>query len=233
MAFTPPNTFTGATTLTSSAMSGNLDALKVYLHDGVVAGDLLVGKFIDSRHVLTPEYDAIQGLQNGVSGMQGGQWSGGASVRVTFSTSMLTGRRYTGSQSWAAVPGTAFKLELRAAATCLFHWFVEVEAGPDDGSRGPGTDARYAYFAPYVGNLSLISTSQSQEVVNNYNGWEAAATAKGAQQPYTYIGWGNLDGVHLHTTTGPQMLTVGLGTHSNIDRVAVLNWGVAVEITYI
>ena len=200
MAFTPPNTFTGATTLTSSAMSGNLDALKVYLHDGVVAGDLLVGKFIDSRHVLTPEYDAIQGLQNGVSGMQGGQWSGGASVRVTFSTSMLTGRRYTGSQSWAAVPGTAFRLELRAAATCLFHWFVEVEAGPDDGSRGPGTDARYAYFAPYIGNLSLISTSQSQEVVNNLTAGPVRQSPRALSSPTPILAGGTWTG---STSTPP------------------------------
>jgi hypothetical protein len=233
MAYTKPNTFANGTALTAADVQGNTDALRVYLHEGISGADLLAGKFVDRRHVQQPGYNAITGVQHGVSGHQGGQWSGGSTVRVTFSTSALTGRRYTGAQRWEQVPGTSFQVDVRGASTVLFHWFIEVEAGPDDGSRGPGTDERYVWFAPYVGNTSLIVPTAGQEVVNNYNGWEnGTANAYGADQPYTYLGYGAHNGVYLDTTTGPTRYTIGLGTLSYIERVSVLNWGVAIEVTY-
>jgi len=39
--------------------------------------------------------------------------------------------------------------------------------------------------------------------------------------------------VYLDTTTGPQRYTVGLCSLSTIDRSAVLNWGVSIEVTYL
>jgi|DEB0MinimDraft_3_1074331.scaffolds.fasta_scaffold13352_3 hypothetical protein len=234
MAYTPPNTFTGGTKLTAADVQGNLDALRVYLHEGVAGGDLLAGQFIDQRHIQPPKWDPIRGLQHGVSGWQGGQWSGGSSVRVSFTTSALTGRRYTGARQWVQQPGTGFTLDIRSPATVLFHYFWEAIAGPDDGSRGPGTDDRYSWTAPYVGNVGLVISSASQETVNNTNGWENGASGyKGADSPYSYIGYGQHDGVYLDTTTGPQRYTVGLCSLSTIDRTAHLNWGVAVEVTYL
>jgi hypothetical protein len=234
MAYTPPNTFTTATPLDAADVQGNLDALRVYLHEQVVGADLRAVQFVDGRHVQAPEWDPIRGLQHGVSGWQGSQWSGGAAVRVSFTTSAITGRRYTGAEQWVQQPGTGLTIDIRAPATILFHYWWEVEAGPDDGSRGPGTSDRYSYTAPYVGNVGLVIASASQEVVNNTNGWEnGATTAKGADSPYTYIGYGQHDGVHLDTTTGPQRYTVGLCSLSTIDRSAVLNWGVSIEVTYL
>jgi len=232
MAYTPPNSFSAGTALTSSNIQGNVDALRVYLHEGVVPADLRNAQFIDGRHVQPPLYDPIRGLQHGVTGYQGGQWSGGAAVRVTFATSALTGRRYTGASKFEVLPGTAFSLDIRAPATCLFHYWFELEAGPDDGARGPGTDERYTYVAPYVGDVGLVISSASLETVNNYNGWAATSPPAGAQNPHTWIGYGQHDGVHLHTSTGPQRYTVGLAALSFIDRTAILNWGVAVEVTY-
>ena len=98
MAFVKPTTFTGGTQLTAADVQGNTDALRVYLHEGVAGADLLAAKWADRRHLQQPGYDPIRGLQHGMTGWQGGQWSGGSSVRVTFSTSALTGRRYTGAQ---------------------------------------------------------------------------------------------------------------------------------------
>lgn len=233
MAYTKPNTFVQGTTLTSADVQGNTDALRIYLHEGVVGGDLLASQWADGRHIQQPQFDPIRGLQHGVTGWQGGQWSGGSTVRVTFSTSALTGRRYTGAQQWEHVPGTSFSLNIRGPATILFHWFVEVEAGPDDGIRGPGTDERYVWFAPYIDNLSLPQRTAGAEVINNYNGWEGGTlNAYGADQPYNYLGYGHQTGVYLDTTTGPQVYTIGLATLSYIERVSVLNWGIAIEVTY-
>lgn len=234
MAYSPPHSFSAGTKLTAANVQGNLDALRIYLHENIVGADLLASQFIDSRHIQPPKFDAIRGLQHGVSGWQGGQWSGGAAVRVSFTTSSITGRRYTGAEQWVKQPGTSFTVDLKAPATILFHYWWEVEAGPDDGSRGPGTSDRYTRTAPYVGNVGLVIASASQETVNNTNGWEnGATTSKGADAPYSYVGYGQHDGVHLDTTTGPQRYTVGLCSLSTIDRSAVLNWSVAIEVTYL
>ena len=131
------------------------------------------------------------------------------------------------------VPGTSFELDIRAPATILFHWYVEVEAGPDDGARGPGTDERYVWFAPYIGNPTAVLPTSGGEVVNNYNGWESGTSnAYGADQPYNYLGYGHQNGVYLQAITGPQRFTVGLATLSYIERVSVLNWSIAIEVTY-
>ncbi len=234
MAYTPPNTFTAGTKLLAAEVQGNTDALRVYLHEGIVGADLLAGQFIDGRHVQPPKWDPIRGLQHGVTGYQGGQWSGGASVRVSFTTSAITGRRYTGAEQWVQQPGTGFTLDIRAPATVIFHYFWEVDAGPDDGSRGPGTSDRYTRTAPYVGGVQFVVASASQETVNNTNGWEnGGAQFKGADAPYSYIGYGQHDGVYMDTTSGPIRYTIGLCSLSTIDRSSILNWGVAVEVTYL
>ena len=51
MSYTPPNTFAAGTTLTAADVQGNTDALRVYLHEGIVGADLLAGQFIDGRPV--------------------------------------------------------------------------------------------------------------------------------------------------------------------------------------
>ena len=40
MGYTPPNTFLTNTVIDSAAVQGNSDALRVYLHDGVVVGEI-------------------------------------------------------------------------------------------------------------------------------------------------------------------------------------------------
>ena len=39
MAYTPPTTFADGTTLTAANLEGNSEALRVYLHQGIIAGD--------------------------------------------------------------------------------------------------------------------------------------------------------------------------------------------------
>ena len=76
MSFTPPTTFADGTVLTSANLEGNFEALRVYLHGGIVAGDVEAAKWIDTRHVQPPLFEPFSGLQHGVSGHQGGQWGG-------------------------------------------------------------------------------------------------------------------------------------------------------------
>jgi hypothetical protein len=84
-----------------------------------------------------------------------------------------------------------------------------------------------------VGGIQFVALSASQETVNNTNGWQSAAGYKGANAPYTYIGYGQHDGVYMDTTSGPIRYRIGLCSLSTIDRSCILNWGVAVEVTYL
>ena len=76
MSFSPPNTFADGTICTSAALEGNNQALRVYLHGGIVSGDVQAAQWIDTRHVQPPSYEPYSAVQHGVSGHQGGNDSG-------------------------------------------------------------------------------------------------------------------------------------------------------------
>ncbi len=71
MAYTPPNSFTNNTPFVASAVKANDDALKIYLHEGIVGADLLNSAWVETRHVQAPVIDAFSGVQHGITGYQG------------------------------------------------------------------------------------------------------------------------------------------------------------------
>jgi hypothetical protein len=152
MSYSPPNTFVNGTTLTAADMEGNFEALRLYLHEGIAVGDMAAVQWVDSRHIQPARYDAFTGVQHGVTGHQGVQWSGGAVVNLTFATKFLTGQgAQTGSARWHRIPNTAFSLDIRRPARTIFHWHAEVEVGPD---ASPGGDQaaigdRHVWLSPY------------------------------------------------------------------------------------
>ena len=242
MAYSKPNTFADGTTLLATEVQGNVDALRVYLHDGIVQADLLASQWVDTRHVQPPRYDAITGLQHGVTGYQGGQ-SSGALVQLQFSTSYLTGAGFgTSLAAWRRVPTTSFDLDLRRDAKCLLHWAVEVESGPDDvpavTGRTPAVGDRYAYFAPYVATLDAAGRNvlDAQEVKNNPDGFNMSVGVlpPGPARPYTPAnGYGRRTGVLAFERSAGTRTTCGLCTWTQIDRSAVVNWSVALEVWYL
>lgn len=229
MAYTPPNTFTTGTTLEAADLQGNLDALRIYTHDGIVAGDV-VSNVADTRHVQAPYLVPAQGLQHGVTGWQGSQWPGSTTARVSFVSSFLAGQTLGGR--WHEVQDTAFQVAIRHSATVLFHWWAEVQGGPDSAAVGAtAAEDRFAWIAPYVSNPSLVVKSSAQECANAYDGFHAGAP-EGGNRVYTILGEGQLAGTHLTTHPGG-ILTVGLASTSSIDRAAVINWGVTIEAWYL
>jgi hypothetical protein len=239
MAYTKPNTFADGTTLLSSEVQGNVDALRVYLHNNVVQADLLNSQWVDTRHIQPPRYSAVEGLQHGVTGYQGGQWSGSL-VRLTFATSYLTGAgRDSSAGDWRRVPGTSFRLDIRRDAKVLFHWQIEVEAGPDDipqvSGRTPSIASRHAFFAPYYGVLGAGGRNNydAQEVTNNQDGFRSTSPY-GPDEPYTVCnGYGQRSGVLLKELSAGVQSDIGLCAWSQIDRSAVINWSVALEVWYL
>lgn len=239
MAYTAPNTFVSGTPLDASDLKGNDDALKIYLHEGVINTDLLNSAWVQTRHVQAPVLDAYAGVQHGITGYQGAQWDGGTLVRCQFASSFLTGGQAgVTTATWEVIPQTAFTLDLRRAATVVFHWWMESFNGPDSNSaRLTPTDA-YLYVADYIvtgtpaatANKVVVPEYQS-EVVNNYGGFKSTAPPSGALRPYTVVGYGNLQGTKVFTATNN--LTVGLAHISTIERSAIINWGIALEVYYL
>jgi hypothetical protein len=244
MAYTPPNTFVDGNVLSAGALKANDDALKVYLHEGVVTADLKNTAWVQTRHIQAPILDPITGVQHGVTGIQGSQWDGGALVRCQFGTAFLTGKRYgvtepTTLENWAAIPQTSFTIGLRKTVphpTVIFHWWMESNNGPDNGDRTQGAGA-YMWVTENIRDSSLGTTNivpaHAQEVVNNHKAWVTASTGNppgGPRYPYTLLGYGNMSGTKVYKTG--RDISVGLVHWSTIDRSAIINWGIALEVYY-
>jgi hypothetical protein len=71
MPYSPPNTFT--TKLVASEFSGNSDALRVYLHEGIPTGDIAAADQFETRHIVGPPlYDPTSGAcSTGSRGIRG------------------------------------------------------------------------------------------------------------------------------------------------------------------
>ena len=243
MAYTPPNTFTNGQVLSADELKANDDALKIYLHEGIITGDLKASAWVQSRHIQSPVFDPITGVQHGVTGIQGSQWDGGALVRCTFGTALLTGKRYATSEpttdaSWIDIPQTTFSINLRKRdpkPKVIFHWWMESNNGPDNGNRSQGSGA-YMWVTENIRdptNATNVVPGYAQEAINNHEGWASASVGNppaGPKYPYTLLGYGNMSGTKVFETA--QNLSVGLVHWSTIDRSAIINWGIALEVYY-
>jgi hypothetical protein len=242
MAYSKPNAFTPTTVVDAVDVQGNFDALRVYLHDGVIGPDLQTSsQWVDIQHIQQPVIDPYLGLQHGVTGWQGGQSSGGPLVRATFSSSFMTGAK-SGSQDWIPVPQTAIKIQVRKPGTLVFHYMWDVIVGPDDGfaagSGGlPAEEYRVVYVAPYFGGPSSVQGTDmpriavaAQETVNNRSGW--VNLEKSPAKPYERVGFGSKDGTLVRSLTVGEYI-VGMCSFSEVDRVAFLNWSTSIEFWYI
>lgn len=233
-----PTTFTAGTTLTSATLQGNDQALRLYLHRGIITSDLQSSApWIRTGHIQPPTIEPWQGLQHGVSGHMASQWGGGESVRLAFCTSYLSGGGLDGAVDWHTIPNTGIQVQLRRAAKVLFHWWVEVEAGPDNvpyvAGRNTPIIERACYIAPYIGNTGFVVSEASQPQATDQQGFNGSPPPVGALYPYPVsAGYGQRDGVWA-SEQAIGTLTIGLAAFSQIDRVAVVNWGFTLETWYL
>lgn len=246
MSYSPPNTFVNGTTLTAADMEGNFEALRLYLHEGIAVGDMAAVQWVDSRHIQPARYNAFTGVQHGVTGHQGVQWSGGAVVNLTFATKFLTGQgAQTGAARWHRIPNTAFSLDIRRPARTIFHWHAEIEVGPDASPEGDQADIgdRHVWLSPYrqvTNDLeSSVSAYDLQMVSQNdaASPWASADafTPTGTPtNPYTTTArYGQRTGVMVFDQTSVGTITYGVCAYSRVGRSGVLNWSAAIEIYYL
>jgi hypothetical protein len=237
MSYSPPTTFADASVLTSAALEGNNQALRVYLHRGIVAGDF-AADWIDTRHIQPPTFDPFSGVQHGVSGHQGGQWAGGTGLRLTFATKYLSGQGRAESVAVHGVPNSAFTLQIRRAAKVLFHYWWEVENGKDESTAGYQVTAseRQVFVMPWFGSIDNAVGSyrnRAQEVRNNEYGVSTGYPV-GLDRPLVQGGgYGSKQGTMGLDYTGVGQATFGLASHSLTDRCGIVEWGVAVEAFYL
>ena len=239
MAYTPPTTFADGTTLTAANLEGNSQALRVYLHQGIIAGDFEASKWIDTRHIQAPVYDAIKGLQHGVTGHQGGQWAGGAGIRLQFATKALSGNGRQDSEMAHPFPQTAISFDVRSPARCLFHYWFELENGRDNSALAHQVPAaeRRVYVIPYTGTFNSATVanyqSRAQETRNVEDGFTSAYPF-GLNRPFVVAaGYGAKQGTFALDVTSPTVTTFGLAVHSLSDRCGLVNWGIALEAYYL
>lgn len=244
MAYSPPNSFTNGNALTATALDGNDQALRVYLHDGVVDADLLSSTpWVETQHIQSPVVDPIVGLQHGVTGWQGSQWSGGFGVRAQFASVALTGNRAEGAttEAFEVLPQTAFTFELRHPALVIFHWWMETFNGPDD-NVSSSSDASL-YVGEYTESEQfatgrVVPTAPTQSLIssNNREGWvpntSSPLRVAGPYNPYTIGGLGNLSGTVMRKVGAGGGYTVGLSHLTSIDPCCIINWSIHIEAYY-
>jgi hypothetical protein len=238
MAYTPPTTFADGTVLTSAALEGNEDALRVYLHRGIASGDFENAKWIETRHVQPPLKDSYTGLQHGVTGHQGGQWVGGTNIKLQFATKYLSGNGRPDNDSTHFMPQAAFTLDIRRPCRILYHYWWELEAGPDlsTATYQVASNDRLVWIIPFIGPYASAVGSwrnRAQEHGNQRGGWQRSYPI-GADLTYTQgRGYAAKQGTVVLDYAAVGSTAMGLAVHSQIDRVGIVNWSASVEAYYL
>ena len=238
MAYSAPTTFSDGTTLLAAEVEGNFDALRVYLHEGIVAGDFESAKWIQTRHIQPPDFQPFTGVQHGVTGHQGGQWAGGVNIRMTFATKFLTGNGQQDVNTFANIPNTSFTLDIRRSASVLFHYWFELESGNDNSVAAyqVAQAERAVFIAPWFDSIDTAystyrhaaqeTRNQNYAIANNFPNGVSETFVQGG-------GYGAKQGTIYKTANASSRLRFGLASHSRVDRVGIVNWGIAAEVFYI
>ena len=238
MSYSPPTVFADGTILTGAALEGNNEALRVYLHRGIATGDLAATKWIDSRHVQPPEFEPYSGVQHGVSGHQGGQWAGGTNVRMTFATKYLSGQGRPSSSAVHGIPNTGFTLQIRRAAKILYHYWWDLENGPDESTASyqVARDERLVWIMPYFGSIqnAVQGYSSRAQETRNHSLLMSDTYPIGLSQTLVGAGgYGSKQGTLALDYAGSGTATFGLAAHSATDRCGIVEWGVSIEAFYL
>jgi len=215
-------------------VEANFDGLRAYLQGGIVSGDVEAVQWIDTRHIQPPSYLPFQGVQQSVSGYQGGQWAGGDEARLTMASKNLTSQGRETNNSVIYVPNSSFQLDIRKPGTLLFHYWWEWECGRDQTTAAyqPSIETRKVWLMPFVGNKDAGVASYASKAQETRNHAFGLQTTPPLGSNGTYPQGGGYDakqGTLLYDASSVGSVTFGLVTHSQIDRVGIVNWGVALE----
>lgn len=229
MPFSPPNTFT--TKLVASEFSGNSDALRVYLHEGIPTSDIAAVDGFNTRHIVGPPlYDPTSGIQHGVTGHQGGLVSTSSLTRLTFASQSINGGN---DGFWAPIPLMSLRIEVRRRSDVIINWWAECISGPDDRPFSGTAAVRTCWISFWQGSPGFTEKSRSSLHPTNVHGFELNAPYEVAPDlPWEFSGWNDSEGsavLYKWSDNVVAPITCGLSAFGSIRRVAVLNFGVTIE----
>ena len=227
MAFTPTKTWASGNTLNAEDVSANLDDMKEYARH-IEAGALRVSAgWADTRHFMEGQYDATTNMTKMVSGVYGGQNSGGLFSRATFVSRWNT-RRASSSTQVVLVPQTCFTLELHRPATVFFQWWMQVQTKKNYTTPLGSMRSRF-YFAVVDSVLGQGMTTQAATLQQC-----PGMPNTGSSGQVLLAGTFNSNG-HYLTKAKTQQVPFGIGIagSSNADMGHVLAWGISVEAFYL
>jgi hypothetical protein len=234
-----PTAFVGGNTLQAATMKANDDALRVYLHGGIVTGDLQSSPaWVDTKHVSPPKFNPVRNVQHGVTGHLGGkvyqpdQW-------YTMTGASFTRRgRSDNNPVWSEIPNTAISFDLRGASTIIMHYHITAYVGCEN----PGDTTRRVTVAPYYRAAETTNIAPYEAgacpIRQNYGptgltGFDSAHGGPAA--PYNITGYGQRTGQYVLSSRVPGAsgeVHVGLA-HWSLTHVAlVTSWSVCIEAYY-
>lgn len=237
MPYSKVSDFSADTRLVAGTFNDNADAARVYLHQGIVGGDLAASGWVDTRHLAgVPEQTLLSGVHHGMSGHAGGQNGAALLSRFTFITQATNGPR---SAPWGRIPLCSVRLALRRPADVFFSYWLEAIAGPDDRSYAVGAmgdGIRTTWVKHYVGDVDYAGSPGSQIIHNNVSDFDNTSPYRTQpDKPYEINGWGDVEGTRVTLKASDGYIgnhTIGLAAFSHLTRTAVLNWGFCVEAYY-
>ena len=114
-------------------------------------------------------------------------------IRLTFCTKYRSGQGRTSSNTFHEIPQTAIEIDARRACSMLFHYWWEVEAGPDTspGAESPGTPLGLTGLPPTLAALMHHSWPMLKSCSNNFdsfNPWISGTDIHSVRYLYTLEG---------------------------------------------
>jgi hypothetical protein len=222
-------------------MQANDDALRTYLHGGIVSGDLQSSPaWVDTRHISPPRYNPVSNVQHGVTGHLGGRvYEPGSWFTMTGASFTRRGRSEDNA-IWSPIPNTAITFNLRGATTVIMHFHITAYVGCED----PSVDTRRVTIAPYYRtseqpfNDDRVYAAGGCPIRQNVGATGLSAFnghGSGPAAPYNIAGYGQRTGHHRIAIAAPGAsgeVHVGLA-HWSVTHVAlVTSWSVCIEAYY-
>ena len=200
--------------ISRDTLVANLDGVKVYSHK-IETSALSSSQFIDPNLIMTPEYDAIRNISTNVSGIFGGQNSGGVNLSLTFSTKFNSGVGST--QARVVVPQTSIGIKFIRPCSYHFQWWMCSFSKFDNASPTEGETFLYVYKS----EPRSVQLSTALSVIESTS----------ASLPQALGGF-NASGFHSDIEQSAGTLNIGLCTDSKANAHHT-SWGFSLEAFFI
>ena len=236
MSYIPVYSPSSGVAISASGLDSNDRKLKLYLHQ-LETSAFDPGQWVDTQNIQPPVITPLKFMQEGVSGAIAGLPSTGPFASPTFASSATMGSSaQDGEYKWDFLPGTCIEVTKKRGLNAVYHWWAEIQAGPDDASHRSGFPTpinRLVQITPYAGVMTGVGLGKQHALdCPNASAWDPG-TPRGPKYPYARRASALMSGVYLDESPVRGLRSFGLAVRSQISRVAVINFGWSLEIFYL